>query len=159
MVRTIRKKNRPAIIHKLQDNNIDKFIALIRLFEDVFEMKNFKMPDEDYLQQLLKNDDFIVFTAIVNDRVVGGVTAYTLQQYYSKSPLVYIYDLAVATEFQRQGIGAMLISGITNYCTEIGIEEVFVQANEEDAYALEFYHSTGAAAEKVVHFYYPLNAQ
>lgn len=36
------------------------------------------------------------------------------------------------------------------------MEEVFVQADEADDYALDFYHSTGAAEEKVVHFYYPL---
>ena len=51
----------------------------------------------------------------------------------------------------------MLISAINSYCKEIGVMEVFVQADEVDGYALDFYHSTGATAEKVVHFYYPLN--
>ena len=144
-------------IKKLGNHEIDKFKELIRLFEDVFEMKNFKMPDENYLQKLLEEDSFFVFVAMIQDQVVGGLTSYTLQQYYSKSPLVYIYDLAVKTEFQRQGIGKMLISGLTNYCREIGIEEVFVQADEVDDFAIKFYHSTGATAEKVVHFYYSLN--
>lgn len=96
---------------------------------------------------------------MLEGKVIGGSTSYTLHQYYSKLPLVYIYDLAVKTKFQRQGIGKMLISGITNYCREIGIEEVFVQADEEDGYAIEFYHSTGATTEKVVHFSYPLNTR
>ena len=96
--------------------------------------------------------------ALSHNEVVGGLTSYTLQQYYSTRPLVYIHDIAVMAEFQRQGIGKMLISGITNHCREIGIEEVFIQANEEDDHAIKFYHSTGASAEKVVHFSYPLNA-
>jgi len=150
------KKDMNIEIKKLSHHDIDKFVELIRLFEDVFEMKNFEMPDEIYLQKLLEEHSFFVFVAMIQGQVVGGLTAYTLRQYYSKSPLVYIYDLAVKTEFQRQGIGKMLISGIKNYCKGIGIEEVFVQADEVDDFALKFYHSTGATAEKVVQFNYPL---
>jgi len=79
-----------------------------------------------------------------------------LRQYYSTSPLVYIYDLAVAPEYQRKGIGKMLITEIQSYCKDIGVEEVFVQADVADDYALDFYRSTGARGEDVVHFYYPL---
>lgn len=146
-------------IKKLDNKDIDKFKELIRVFEDVFEMESFQLPDDHYLQQLLENESFFVFVALLDDKVVGGLTSYTLQQYYSTLPLVYIYDLAVKTEFQRQGIGKMLISSITNYCKGIDIEEVFVQADEEDGNAIEFYHATGATAEKVVHFYYPLKAK
>ncbi len=146
-------------IVKLTYQDRGKFLELIRVFEDVFEMRNFLMPDEDYLQELLGKNDFLIFVALLDNKVVGGLTAYTLQQYYSKRPLVYIYDLAVKTEFQRQGIGTLLIASITSYCKEIGVEEVFVQADLEDDYALEFYRSTGAIAEQVVHFNYPLNAK
>ncbi|WPP50695.1 GNAT family N-acetyltransferase [Catalinimonas niigatensis] len=144
-------------IKKLETHDIDQFIALIRVFEDVFEMKAFLMPERHYLQQLLAKDDFFVFVALSEGNVLGGLTSYTLQQYYSTSPLVYIYDLAVQTDFQRKGIGKKLISAITKYCKEMDMEEVFVQADEVDDYALDFYRSTGATSEKVVHFYYPLN--
>lgn len=33
---------------------------------------------------------------------------------------------------------------------------MFVAASEEDVHALDFYHSTGGEAEKVVHFNYSL---
>jgi aminoglycoside 3-N-acetyltransferase I len=144
-------------IKRLDVGDIEAFQELILVFEKVFEMKGFSMPDKDYLQRLLGEEGFHVFVAILDEKVVGGLTAYTLPQYYSTLPLVYIFDLAVATQLQRKGIGKMLISGINDYCREIGVEEVFVQADEEDAYALDFYHSTGGRAEKVVHFTYPLN--
>ena len=146
-------------IEKLSPDGIDKFTALIRLFEDVFEMKNFKMPDTDYLQKLLGKDSFSVFVALSENEVIGGLTAYTLQQYYSEKPLVYIYDLAVKTELQRRGIGKKLIAGITDYCKKAGVEEVFVQADKADDYALDFYRSTGGNPEEVVHFTYPLNVR
>jgi len=144
-------------IEKLNPTDLDKFIALIRVFEDVFEMENFILPSEEYLQTLLQKTDFLVFVALAESKVVGGLTSYTLQQYYSRLPLVYIYDLAVETKLQRRGIGKMLVSGITAYCKGIGVEEVFVQADLEDDYAIDFYRSTGATAEQVVHFYYSLN--
>lgn len=144
-------------IEKLNHNDINKFTELIRLFEDVFEMKNFKMPDEIYLQQLLEKDDFFVFVALLDNKVVGGLTSYIMQQYYSKSPLVYVFDLAVKTELQRQGIGKKLIADNNAYCKSMGIEAVMVQADEVDDYAIKFYHSTGATAAKVIHFEYLLN--
>src|SRR5690554_7902521 len=119
-------------IKKLDKENLDKFIALIQVFEDVFEMKSLIVPNEKYLHELLNNNSFYVFAAILNDTVIGGLTAYKLQQYYSEKPLVYIYDLAVKTEFQRQGIGKKLMSDIINYCKKNGAEEVFVQADAED---------------------------
>ena len=144
-------------IKKLNGDDVDLFESLIAVFEDVFEMKNFVMPGKDYLLHLLQKDNFYVFVAMLEGRVAGGLTSYLLQQYYSQSPLVYIYDLAVKTELQRKGIGKMLISGIAEYCKERGVVEVFVQADEADDYALDFYRSTGGIAEKVVHFVYPLN--
>ncbi len=145
------------ITTQLSSRDLDKFIQLIRVFESVFEMKNFRMPNQKHLQQVLGKNGFYVFVAMSEGKVIGGLTAYTLDQYYSPAPLVYIYDLAVKTEFQRQGVGKKLIAEFTAFCKEIGVEEVFVQADEADDYALDFYRSTGATSEKVVHFYYPLN--
>lgn len=141
---------------KLSQNDLKQFIELISVFEDVFEMKNFQMPNQSYLQSLLDRDDFFVFVSILEGRVVGGLTAYLLRQYYSEKPLVYIYDLAVQTYLQRKGIGKSLIASINSYCKEKGMEEVFVQADLADDYALDFYKATGGRAEDVVHFYYPL---
>ncbi len=144
-------------IEKLNPSDINKFTDLIRVFEDVFEMKNFKMPGEIYLQQLLQKEDFFVFVALLNNKVVGGLTSYIMHQYYSASPWVYIFDLAVKRELQYHGIGKMLIAGNNRYSKSIGAEEVMVQAEEADDHAIKFYHSTGATSEKVIHFEYQLN--
>jgi ribosomal protein S18 acetylase RimI-like enzyme len=145
-----------VVVKRLEPTDFNKFQALILIFEEVFEMKDFRMPSEQYLQALLTKDSFFVLVALLDEQVVGGLTAYTLQQYYSERPLVYIYDLAVTSRYQRQGIGKMLVDGITAYCKGIGVEEVFVQADQEDQHAIEFYQATGGIAEQVVHFNYPL---
>ena len=144
-------------IEKLNHNDVHKFTELIGVFENVFEMKNLKMPDEIYFKKLLEKEEFFVFVALLEDKVVGGLTSYIMQQYYSEFPLVYIFDLAVRTELQRKGIGKMLIAANNSYCKSIGVEAVMVQADEVDDYAIKFYHSTGATAENVIHFEYLLH--
>src|SRR5688500_9028868 len=136
-------------IHKLGEQDISIFEELIKLFGNVFEMKGFTIPRREHLAKLLSKDTFFVFVEILEGNVVGGLTSYTLQQYYSEKPLVYIYDLAVKTDLQRKGIGKALISAIVKYCREKNMEEVFVQADEADDYAHDFYRSTGAVEEKV----------
>jgi aminoglycoside 3-N-acetyltransferase I len=144
-------------IKKLDRTELHLFKELIFLFEDVFEMKDFKIPPDDHLQQLLSKDTFFVFVAQLNGEIVGGLTCYTWDQYYAVRQLVYIFDLAVKKELQRKGIGRMLIDAVNAYAKDTGAEEVFVQADEVDDYALDFYRSTGGTGEKVVHFTYPLN--
>ncbi|MDF2437595.1 MAG: GCN5-related N-acetyltransferase [Bacteroidota bacterium] len=142
------------IIKQLSSEDIDEFVQLICVFEDVFAMKDFKMPDVAYLQQLLKKEDFFVFVAVSGEEVVGGLTSYVMHQYYSASPLVYIFDLAVEVDFQRKGIGKLLIEANNNYSKSINADAVMVQADIADEHAIEFYRSTGATGQKVIHFDY-----
>ncbi len=141
-----------------QDGEV--FKQLLRVFERVFEMQDFRVPDDAHLADVLQRNDFIVLCACDGDRVIGGLTAYVLHQYYSTRPLVYIFDLAVLPEYQRRGIGRALITAIRTLSTARGYEEVFVQADVADTYALDFYRSTKPTEEEEVrHFYYTLNAK
>jgi aminoglycoside 3-N-acetyltransferase I len=130
------------------------FTGLLQLFEEVFEMKGLIIPNEDYLKKLLQREDFIVFVAAYENVIVGGLTAHILPSYYSASSEIYIYDIAVKTNYQRQGIGEKLILALTEYCSKNGYQSFFVQADEKDAHALDFYHSTGGIAKNAVHFNY-----
>jgi aminoglycoside 3-N-acetyltransferase I len=141
----------------LSHDDIREFTELIDVFECVFEMKNFSKPSNDYLHNILTKPNFFVLIAKANSKVVGGLTVYVLDQYYSKKPLAYIYDLAVLKDFQRQGIGRSLIKHLTEYCKKEGFDEVFVQADRIDDYALDFYRMTKPTNEEdVIHFYYSL---
>lgn len=142
-------------IERLLPNDLAKFKELILVFEDVFEMENFKLPHDNHLQRLLNKDTFFAVVAKINDKVIGGLTIYVLDQYYSEKPLAYIYDLAVLTTHQRKGVGNQLIKFTNNFCIQNGFEEVFVQADKVDEYAIDFYRSTQPTnEEQVVHFYY-----
>lgn len=144
-------------VKKINEDDLDTFIELIKLFELVFEMKNFKMPEKSHLQNTLAKSNFIAMVAMDDNQVVGGLTTYLLDQYYATKPLAYIYDLAVSVERQRQGIGKKLIDEMTKHARDLGCEEVFVQADKIDQHAVDFYRATPVTAEEdVLHFYYSL---
>ena len=145
-------------IEQLQATDLNDFRSLIEVFERVFEMENFSIPHGEHLGELLRNQDFFALVAKKDGIVVGGLTVYVLHQYYSEKPLAYIYDLAVEEELQRRGIGKQLIAHTLEYCKHMGFEEVFVQADKVDDYALDFYRKTGITEEEdVSHFYYTLS--
>ena len=142
-------------IKKLSEKDLEGFRQVINMFKDVFEIGSCQVPDSTHLQRLLGKSSFLVFAAIEGDEVVGGLTAHVLDQYYGEKPSAYIYDLAVATNYQRQGIGTKLITEVNNYCRDKGFGEVFVQAEKVDDYAIDFYRSTKPTEEvQAVHFSY-----
>lgn len=144
-------------IKRLTSQDIDDFIELIKVFEEVFEIKNFAMPAKEYLQRTLSNENFLASVAKRDGKIIAGFTAYHLDSYYSEKPLAYIYDLAVLSAFQRQGIGKKLIAYFIQYCKEKSFKEVFVQAEEGDDHAIEFYRATKPTREaKAIHFTYVL---
>ncbi|MDF9798003.1 aminoglycoside 3-N-acetyltransferase I [Catalinimonas alkaloidigena] len=154
----MKSANTKVRVEKLEIDDLDRFVEVIKLFEEVFEMRNFSMPSSQHLLKLLSKTDFFVFAAFSENRVVGALTAYVLEQYYAERPLAYIYDLGVAIHFQRQGIGKRLIAEMNSFCQESGFEEVFVQAEQEDEHAVEFYRSTKPTKEELaIHFSYMLD--
>lgn len=143
-------------IKKLSSQDVDYLVALIRVYEAVFGMTNFRMPAPDYLTSLLRSDSLFFMVALLNDTVVGGLTAYVLPSPYFPSSEVYLYDLAVETTMQRKGVGKSLMTSLKSHCAALGYREVFVQADLEDQHAIDFYRATGGSSEEVVHFSYSL---
>ena len=149
--------NKELKIRRLGKSDVGIFKEMIQLFQEVFEEEKQTKIEELYLEKLLEKPGFMVYCAISNGEVVGGLTAYELPMYYSKHSEIFIYDIAIKAEFQRKGVGRKLLSSLQVYGKKNNIEVIFVAVNEEDKHALDFYHSTGGKAEKVVHFNYDLD--
>lgn len=146
-----------AEIYVLNSNALEELDELISVFEEVFERDNSQRPGKAHLQSLLNRDTFFAVVAKAEGKIIAGLTIYVLHQYYSEKPLAYIFDLAVLAKYQRKGVGRKLIEFSVEYCRHLGFEEVFVQADKVDEYAIDFYRSTEPTEEEqVVHFYYTL---
>lgn len=141
-------------VRKLAPEDLSAFHLLIQLFNEVFEEDEPAISSQTNLLKLLSNDNFVAIAAFYGNEIVGGLTAYELQMYYSENSEIFLYDLAVKPEYQRLGIGKKLLHQLKEYCVKNGILEFFVLAHEEDEHAVEFYRSTGGASENVVNFIY-----
>lgn len=141
---------------KLENNDLRTLTELIELYSIVFETEDFTLPNRQYIKSLLDKDNIIFYAALLDNIVIGGLTAYILPSVYYPSSQVYIYDLAVKVSMQRQGIGKELISALKNYCKKLKHKEIYVQADLEDQHAIDFYKATGGRSASVIHFSYDL---
>lgn len=112
---------------------------------------------DGYLDWLLDRDSFWAIAAFAGDDIVGGITAHTLPMTRSPSSEVFIYDLAVRQDHQRQGVGSRLVLELREAAVAAGFGEVFVSADNEDKHALDFYRAQGAAASPVTFFTWALS--
>jgi len=107
---------------------------------------------ERYVERLLNRADFWALAALENDEVVGGLTAHALPMTTSESSELFIYDVAVGSAHQRQGIGRQLFAALREQAAAEGIDVLFVPADNEDAHALDFYRAIGGAPAPVTLF-------
>lgn len=138
-------------ILRLQKSDLQSMEKLIELFSEVFEEEH-TIASKSQLEKLLSKRSFFALVAIEEREVVGGLTAYEMEQYYRDSSELYIYDIAVKESHQNQGIGKKLVSSLKEYALKNGIETIFVEAYSDDANAVKFYESTFGTSEKIDHF-------
>lgn len=136
---------------RLTDGDRKLARGLFTLMAEVFAEETEPLSD-DYLDSLLNREDFWAIAAFVSNDMVGGITAHTLPMTKSESSEVFIYDIAVKRDYQRQGIGRHLMIALGELVTAAGIREVFVCADNEDIHALDFYHALGGIPSPVTVF-------
>lgn len=123
------------------------FEMMARVFGEDYEPLG-----EDYLEELLGREGFWALAAFVGQEIVGGLTAHTLPMTRSPSSEVFIYDLAVRPDHQRQGVASRLVFELRATAALAGIHVIFVPADNEDVHALDFYRALGATASPVTIF-------
>ncbi len=137
---------------RLNVDNLEELVKLIKLYENVFEMDPFQYPSFEYLEKILKKENIIFVVAKYGEEIIGGLTAYELASPYYEANEVYVYDLAVHQNFQRKGIGTKLIKELKKISCNKGDKEIFLQADIGDDYAIDFYKKIGGVPEDVIHF-------
>jgi aminoglycoside 3-N-acetyltransferase I len=108
-------------------------------------------PSDAYLDRVLAKDDVIALVALADDKVVGGLVAYELAKLAREWSEIYIYDLAVAEPYRRQGIATKLIEHLRDIARDRGAWVIYVQADYGDDPAIQLYTKLGVR-EDVMHF-------
>lgn len=142
-------------IKKLETDDICLVQQLLILFKKVFDAIDTdvsELPDPAYLKNILAKDGFYVLSALAENRVVGGLTAYVFDMYLKKDKEMYLYDLAVDEDYRRQGVAGSLINALREHAKKNNVSTIFVEAHIEDVGAINFYKSMNAEMEEVRHF-------
>ena len=111
---------------------------LIAIYQAAFEDKR-NVPDEKYLDSLIQQTDIHCFGVFIENQLIGGLTTYFLPQLHSDKKMVYLYEIAIHPTFQRNKAGSFLFNAFIQECKLKQKEVIFVQADSEDEYAIEFY--------------------
>jgi aminoglycoside 3-N-acetyltransferase I len=137
--------------YRLASKNITELRALLELYIHVFGDQ--KMPeDTSYLSKRIASENTLFFVAEQDGVILAGATAYILPSIYGDYDELYIYDMAVHADRQRQGIGSALLGYIKEYAKAHGVRYIYVQADTEDIHARNFYKKNGGIEEDVRHY-------
>jgi aminoglycoside 3-N-acetyltransferase I len=130
-------------------NTVEKLKELISVFSISFEDRY--TADDLYLAKMLENKSTLILGAIADDKVVGGLVAFEFNPIHGSKEL-YIYDIAIHPDFQKQGIGKRLIEQLKIQAKQRGVKTIFVEAETEDTGAVAFYRAIGGEEVEVRHF-------
>lgn len=146
-------------IHHLTPDDLALMEGLLTTFGAAFNEEatyGGNRPGAGYLRGLLGSDYFIALAALMDGRVVGGIAVYELKKFEQQRSEVYIYDLAVADAYRRQGIATALIHALRKIAAARGAYVIFVQADLGDDAAIALYTKLGVR-EDVLHFDIPVD--
>ena len=135
----------------LAENDIELAQQLLALFQNAFDTKPAAPPSRKYLQRCLARPEFHAIVALQNDAVIGALTAYELELLNGTREM-FLYDIAVAQEQRRQGVGRALMAHLESLCVARGIAACFVATEAEETEAIGFYGANGLHRQDVALF-------
>jgi aminoglycoside 3-N-acetyltransferase I len=141
----------PIRFTRLRAADIALAKQLFKVMAEVFESECDALSDR-YVEPLLADERFWAVAAFSGDEIVGGITAHTLPMTRSESSEIFIYDVAVRADQQRRGIGRGMMDYLRTEAAALGVDVLFVPADDEDTHALDFYRALGGAAAPVTIF-------
>jgi ribosomal protein S18 acetylase RimI-like enzyme len=99
--------------------------------------------DAGYMAEFLADERNCLIGAFADDRLVGFVLAYELPRVDGPRPMMLLYEIEVAADYRRRGIGSALIGELKRICRQRGAAKMFVATGKSNVAAMALYASTG----------------
>ena len=144
----------PLDIRRLGPSDLSLVYQLNALFGEAFDDPDTygaAPPEDAWLTGLLAKEHVTILVALSDMQVVGGLVAYELDKLERARRELYIYDLAVATDYRRRGIATALIENLRIIAARRDVWVIYVQADYGDDPAVALYQKLGTR-EDVMHF-------
>ena len=134
-------------IRRLHHGDTARLRAVNELFGRVFiqpDTYSHRPPDDDWLDGLLANPGFVCLVAErAEGELVGGLCGYILKKFEQQRTELFVYDLAVAEAWRRQGIATSLFEHLRPIARAAGAWVIFVTADQGDEAAARLYRKLG----------------
>lgn len=99
-------------------------------------------------RSFLSNAQNHLIVAEVDGKMAGFVLGYELNRVDSARSMMFLYEIGVAEQFRRKGIGRALVRELERTCLEHGFLKMFVLTNESNLAAIPLYQTTGGRREE-----------
>jgi len=150
-VAAVTDKGGDIFIHRLGPQDRELARGTFTRMSQVFGEAHAPLSDA-YLDGLLARPEFVAFAATKSGHVVGGLTGHVLPMTAFEGAEVFLYDIAVAADHQRRGIGRRLVDALRREASNHSIGTMFVPADDADTDALRFYTALGGTPQSVTFF-------
>ncbi|MCI4356965.1 MAG: GNAT family N-acetyltransferase [Thermoplasmata archaeon] len=124
---------------RVRRGQVRQLLAAAPLFDDP--------PDLRACRAYLADPANIFLLAQHEGKPVGFLRGTALRQLHCRKPQMFLYEIAVADGFRRQGVGRELVRRLLDHCRRRGFEEAFVFTSPSNRPAVGLYRSTGGVTE------------
>jgi len=134
--------------------NINDYNEVIKLYTELYDAEKVyddNLIDEDLLDEKFENkikkriksrkEIFLVIE--IDNKLVGLIDGYILENIHHKEKVVYLDHLCVDKKYRRQNIGTTLIKEFSDIAKKKGAKLIMLNAFENNTKAVNLYKKLG----------------
>jgi aminoglycoside 6'-N-acetyltransferase I len=99
------------------------------------------------LTDALADSRCYLYVALIDSEPTGLLSAYCFPDVQAGGNLAYLYDIEVAQEHRRLGVGAALVTELVSQCREDGVRRIWAGTDLNNIPARRTFEATGADLE------------
>ena len=136
---------------------VDTSIRIVRVTGERAELAHQAMrindvegsdPDPAAIAEFLTDRDCFLIVAVENGVVVGTLDGYALRQPHLRRPQFLLYEIDVAVEHRRRGVGRALVDAFADEARRRDAEVIWVLTHRSTAAAVALYRACGFAPDE-----------
>ena len=131
-------------IIKATKDNIDQVGKLFDLYRQFYKYKSNIKESTNYIYERISNNESTIFLALINsNNPAGFVQLYETFGSLHLGKIIILYDLYVAKECRKYGIGERLMKKSQEYAESIGAKSIELSTAKDNSTAQSLYEKIG----------------
>jgi aminoglycoside 3-N-acetyltransferase I len=107
--------------------------------------EGYPVPTESYFEGFLARPENVFIVATDEAEPIGYVVAYLLDRIDRQQPMMFFYEIEVASAHRRRGVGRRMVHVLKTMCRQENAMKMWVPTARTNVAATRLYASTGAA--------------